>query len=293
MKQSYQDLHDYHKRGHGIAVKEAEWPAVRVAILSEASNDVVFTKTKRSALVLTLDGSAAHRTRMEGIHDDSPSNPGEICFIPENAEVHVAWENHKELQKTILLDFDICMFSCYAPEVLSTNFESGHLIPHNFKPCPDLEYLLRIIGQEVTSNGERGQIFAQSAIQLVAIQVAKAAWTHPASPKNDRHRPDARVCRAIEFIEAHCSHDISLLEIGTAAGLSITQLTQVFQHTTGETPYSYVISRRLRQAVHLLRYTDLPIAHIALDVGFADQAHLTRTFQRKLGKTPKLIRDQG
>lgn len=293
MKKSYGDLRDYHTKGPGIEVEELEWPAVRAAILLEESNDVHFKRTKRNALVLTLNGSASHMTKMEGIDDDTPSKPGEICFIPENMEVQVAWKNHDFLQKTVLLDFDISMFTTYAPEVVSANFEKGHLVPQNFKSCVDLEYPMRILGQEVASNGQRGRIFAESAIRLVAIQVAKAAWTHPSASANDQPRPDARARRAIEYIEAHYGRDISLLEIGAAAGLSVTQLTQVFRQTTGETPYSYVISRRLRQAVHLLRYSDLSIAHIALDVGFADQAHLTRTFQRRYGKTPKLVRNLG
>ena len=293
MKQSYEDLQGYHKQGHGITAKEVEWPAVRAALLSEESNEIVFTKTKRSALVLTLDGSASHMTRMEGIQDETPSKPGEICFIPENAEVHLAWKNHIHLQKSIILEFETSMFSFYAPEMFTSSFENGHLLPTNFKSCPELEYLLRIIGQEVVSNGERGQLFIQSAIRLVAIQIALASWTRPATPSAVRHRPDTRVCRALEFIEAHLTRDISLLEIGAAAGLSIAQLTHVFQQATGETPYAYVMSRRLQQAAHLLRSSDLPIAHIALDVGFADQAHLTRTFQRRFGRTPKLVRDQG
>ena len=292
MKQSYQDLHDYHKKGCGITVDELEWPAVRAAILSEESNDVTFTKTNRNALVLTLDGSLSHLTRMEGISDDTPSKPGEICCIPENAEVRVAWKNHEKIQKSIIFDFDSQIFSYYAPEILCPNFENGHLIPKNFNTCLELEYLLRIIGQEVTSNGARGQLFAQSALRLIAIQIAQTNWTQPVASEIESHRPDTRVSRAIEFIEANYSCDISLLEIAAAAGLSITQLTQVFQKTTGETPYSYVISRRLRQAVQLLHHSDLPIAHIALDVGFADQAHLTRTFRRRFGKTPKLVRCQ-
>lgn len=292
MKQSYQNVHDYHLSGAGIKVQETEWPAVRAAILFEESNEVHFLKTHRNALVLTLDGSAEHMTRMDDIKDDSPSKPGEICFIPKNVEVHVAWKNHSNLQKTILLDFDNSIFFNYAPEVIFSDFERGLLAPQNFRICTELEYLLRILGQEVASNGERGKIFAESAIRLVAIQIAKSAWTHPCAPASERPRPDARACRAIEFIEAHYCRDISLLEVGAAAGLSITHLTHVFQRATGETPYSYVISRRLRQALHLLRHTDLPIAHIALDVGFADQAHLTRTFQRRFGKTPKVARDE-
>lgn len=292
MKQSYEDLRQYHSHGEGILTKEVEWPSIRAAILSEKSNDVHFTKTNRSALVLTLDGSSSHFTKMADIEDNSATHPGDICFIPAGIDIHLAWTNHASHQKTILLDFDTSIFSTYAPEVLSSGFCEGHLLPSNFKPCADLEYLVRILGQEVESKGARGQLFAQSAIRLVALQVATSAWTTPmATPKN-RPMSDARTCRAIEFIEAHYCRDVTLLEIAAAAGLSATQLTQAFQQATGETPYAYVISRRLRQAVHLLRHSNTPIAHIAIDVGFADQAHMTRTFQRKLGATPKGIRNQ-
>jgi AraC-like DNA-binding protein len=291
MKQSYKKLRDYHSEGSGIRVEEVEWCSVRAAILHEASNDVHFTKTERSALVLTLDGTIKHFTKMEGVFDNTASNPGEICFIPKDVDVRLSWENHCELQDSIVLDFDTSLFAAYAPELLSGNFEQGHLIPKNFERCTDLEYLMRVLGQEVASQGKRGLIFAESAIRLVAIQIAKSAWTHPAALTNDRTRTDARARRAIDFIETNYGSDVSLLEIGTAAGLSVTQLTQVFLQATGETPYAYVISRRLKQAVHLLRNSDLPIAHIALDVGFADQAHLTRTFQRRFSKTPKMVRD--
>lgn len=292
MKQSYADLHDYHTLGHGIDVKQEEWPSVRAALLFEQSNEVQFTKTRRSSLVLTLDGTASHMTKMEGINDNSPSSPGEISFIPENANMTVAWQNHAPLQKSIVLEFDTCMFRNYVPEIVTQNFERGHLIPTGFQRQPNFELLLRIIGQEVETGGQSGRIFAESAIRLLAIQVASHGWTYPTASKGYGLRPDARACRAIEYIEVHYSRDISLLEIAAAAGLSLTQLTQVFQQATGQTPYSYVIARRLRQAVHLLRTSDLSIAHIALDVGFADQAHLTRTFQRRYGSTPKVVRNQ-
>ncbi len=293
MRKLYKNLRNYQTSGDGIEVEELEWKCVRAAILRESSNDIQFTNFERNALALTLDGTAKHKTKMEGINDETPTKPGDICFIPQNADVNFIWENHRFLQKTILLDFDQSMFATYAPEVVTENFELGHLIPENFKTCVNLEYILRTLGQEVASKGGRGQIFAESAIRLVALQVANSSWTHPASRNGNRACLDIRARRAIEFIEEHFNRDISLLEIGSAAGLSITQLTQVFQQTTGETPYAYVIARRLRQAVHLLRHSNQPIAHIALDVGFADQAHMTRTFQKKFQKSPKTVRDQG
>jgi AraC-like DNA-binding protein len=293
MRKTYDDLRDYHISENGIAIQEREWQGVRALVLNEGSNEVHVRQSLRNSLVLTLDGSASHMTRMGGIKDDSPSKPGAVCFIPKGIEVHLAWQNHAALQKSILLEFDQTIFEKYAPEVISSKFDDGNLIPRNFQTCEKFEYILRILGQEVSPEGNRGLIFAESAVRLLALQIAASAWSHSATPVTDQMRTDPRASRAIEYVEAHYTTDISLLEISEAAGLSVTQLTQVFQLATGQTPYSYVISRRLRRAVQLLRFKDMPIAHIAIDVGFADQAHMTRTFKRRFGKTPKLIRQEG
>jgi AraC family transcriptional regulator len=98
------------------------------------------------------------------------------------------------------------------------------------------------------------------------------------------------VNRALDFIEANFAEDLSLVSIAAAAGLSQTHLTGMFRRETGMTPYSYVIGRRLRHAVHLLRSSDMPIAQVALEAGFADQQHLTRMVRARLRRTPKEVR---
>jgi AraC family transcriptional regulator len=53
------------------------------------------------------------------------------------------------------------------------------------------------------------------------------------------------------------------------------------------------VDRRLTYAVHLLRVTDLPISHVALEAGFADQQHLTRMLRARHNRTPKQVRQAG
>ena len=47
---------------------------------------------------------------------------------------------------------------------------------------------------------------------------------------------------------------------------------------------------RVRHAADLLRHGDRPLADVALECGFADQPHLTRTFRRMTGTTPARFR---
>lgn len=53
---------------------------------------------------------------------------------------------------------------------------------------------------------------------------------------------------------------------------------------------SRVPGPRLRAAADRLASTDLPLARIACETGFADQAHLTRALRRETGLTPAALR---
>jgi AraC family transcriptional regulator len=62
--------------------------------------------------------------------------------------------------------------------------------------------------------------------------------------------------------------------------------TRLFKRSTGLTAISFVEQCRIRRAQALISETDLPLAHIALMTGFADQSHFTRRFHRHVGCTP-------
>jgi AraC family transcriptional regulator len=51
-----------------------------------------------------------------------------------------------------------------------------------------------------------------------------------------------------------------------------------------------VIQQRVKKAQRLLAQTDLPLANIAVAVGFADQSHFSRQFHRLVGTTPSGFR---
>ncbi len=51
-----------------------------------------------------------------------------------------------------------------------------------------------------------------------------------------------------------------------------------------------MIDRRVDEARSLLQHTNASIAAIALQTGFADQSHLTRTMRKRLGVTPGEVR---
>lgn len=91
--------------------------------------------------------------------------------------------------------------------------------------------------------------------------------------------------RAAEFIDAHCTETIGLDDICRVAGLSRSYLVRRFKAHYGLTPHAFLTDRRIRLGRDKLRQ-GRPIAEVAVECGFADQAHFQRTFKRLLAATP-------
>jgi AraC-like DNA-binding protein len=86
---------------------------------------------------------------------------------------------------------------------------------------------------------------------------------------------------------------LSLSELARNAGVSVFHACRLFKQATGKSIHRYQCEIRLRHALAWLVETDLPIARIALDSGFANQAHLTNLFRRRFGSTPGQLRKHG
>ncbi|HDS1738073.1 AraC family transcriptional regulator [Pseudomonas sp. BP8] len=98
---------------------------------------------------------------------------------------------------------------------------------------------------------------------------------------DDHPRLDA----AAAFIRSHRLDPLTLEDICAAAGLSRAYLIRAFRQRFGLTPHSYLIDQRVQHARGQLRL-GRAIADVALEAGFADQAHLQRAFKQHLAATP-------
>jgi len=109
----------------------------------------------------------------------------------------------------------------------------------------------------------------------------RAGGAPPASRRVDA----AAVERARQILDAERSRAVRSTELEAASGLTRYDLARQFRIVLGTTPHRYQLMRRLdraREAIHQAR----PLAEVACDAGFADQAHFTRAFASAFGLTP-------
>jgi len=103
--------------------------------------------------------------------------------------------------------------------------------------------------------------------------------------------PSYKLRRVMEFIEAHIDQPMPLERLAAAAAVSPFHFHRQFKRSTGMTPHQYIVQMRTERAKALLSGSDLPLAEVAAQSGFADQSHFTSTFRRTTSMTPRSYRN--
>jgi AraC-like DNA-binding protein len=83
---------------------------------------------------------------------------------------------------------------------------------------------------------------------------------------------------------------LGVIELGRRAGCSPHYLSRVFGRVTGSSISGYRTRIRVSQALDRIAQGESSLAALAHDLGFADHAHLTRTFRAVTGRTPTTCR---
>lgn len=89
-----------------------------------------------------------------------------------------------------------------------------------------------------------------------------------------------------EYLEENYTRTIKLEELSQMTNGNKYQLLRSFTKQKGITPYSYLETIRVNHAKTLLENNKRPIEVTSL-IGFSDQSHLTKSFKRRIGLTPK------
>jgi AraC family transcriptional regulator len=90
-----------------------------------------------------------------------------------------------------------------------------------------------------------------------------------------------------EFLYENLSESVDMAALAGVAGLSKAHFSRAFKVSTGLPPHRWLLNARIARARELLMDSELPLAEISLTVGFADQAHFTRTFGSVVGTSPR------
>jgi len=128
---------------------------------------------------------------------------------------------------------------------------------------------------------------------IAAEHSASGGAPATAAPPSSKSLDLLALARARAFLEAEKFRVVRSAELEAVTGLTRYELARQFRAHHGTSPYRYLLMRRLEHARKALRGGSAPLAELALDAGFADQAHFTRAFRTAYGLTPARYRALG
>jgi AraC-like DNA-binding protein len=116
-----------------------------------------------------------------------------------------------------------------------------------------------------------------------------AVETFGARPLAAHRRVHPRVRKLLRLLRDQHERDLHLTRLADAVGLSPGRLMHVFTESVGIPLRPYISWLKLQRAAGAI-VAGAPLASAAQAAGFADAAHMSRTFRRMLGATPSQLR---
>lgn len=96
----------------------------------------------------------------------------------------------------------------------------------------------------------------------------------------------------LRYMEENIERQLTLQDLATYTGYSISHFSMVFRASTGHSPLSYFNMLKVKKACELLDTTDMKITQISCMVGIDDSLYFSRLFRKVVGISPKQYREQ-
>jgi AraC-like DNA-binding protein len=96
--------------------------------------------------------------------------------------------------------------------------------------------------------------------------------------------------RARDLIDREYARPLSVPTLARAALMSPAHFSRRFRAAYGETPYGYLMTRRIERAKALLRRGDLTVTEVCLEVGCTSLGSFSARFTALVGESPSAYR---
>ena len=103
----------------------------------------------------------------------------------------------------------------------------------------------------------------------------------------------ARLRRVRDRMDRSYAQPLDIESLARDVHLSAGHLSRQFVLAYGETPYAYLMTRRIERAMTLLRTTDLSVTDVCFAVGYQSLGTFSTRFTELVGVAPSLYRDRG
>lgn len=169
------------------------------------------------------------------------------------------------------------------PSVGTSAAQTALRRPVELQDAAAIDALAKLLADEIKSPS-RHAVYAESLIGSIVAGLLDI-------PAECEERVGGRLTKGqmnklLCHVEGLGDYRMSVADMAAVVGLSESWFASVFKQTTGHTPLQWQLAKRVERSKQLLCESSLPVASIAAQLGFSDQAHLTKVFRQIVGETP-------
>jgi AraC family transcriptional regulator len=215
--------------------------------------------------------------------------PGDIHVIPQGSKVSLSATGASH---AIVVTFDNKVLERSGEEEYRAGSGSSLVLHLGIRDL-QMQCLLSAIEEELRSGCHTGSGYLrQLGGALTSYLIRRYSAAAEASPPLSEGLPANRLRAVLDHIHTHLENSLTVIELAGMVSMSPQHFANLFRRSTGLAPHRYVLGRRIERAQHLLSTTNLSLAEITLESGFASQSHFTDVFHKILGTTPRRYRSR-
>ncbi len=238
-------------------------------------------------MVVYRSGQTRMRRKVEAKWHEAYVAPGAISLLGVDRPSDWEWDSNIEVSH-FYLSKDL--MSKMAWRAFESEYHHFHAINDLCIEDPSLLALTDALEAELRNVASRSRLLTDLLSQALTLHVLR---NHHVCDRASRDSANAAIAftgaqrqRVIDFIEANLAKNFSLADLANAAGMCEHTFSRRFKAAFDQSPWQYVLVRRVHRAMALVKGTRLSLAEIAFLTGFSDQAHMTRVVKKATGQTP-------
>jgi AraC-like DNA-binding protein len=274
---------DY-RGGHDVKQWQKAWTGVR-ANLAEMNCDghldvELGSEATRLSVVLEEIGGRL-LIQLKGRDLQRPAAAQPLSLVPATLVAHGHATGIRFIRHLVLQFDRLALEGLLGDEIDFTRT----FAPRPLFSDPSIMSLARLFAGECTSDELHTRLYGEHLSIALLLALSRSSAPGSRSIKGAQLLT-WQLRRVTDYLSAHLAENVGLQAVADVVNLSRSHLGRAFKSSTGLAPHQWLLEARIAKAKQLLLESDRTLPQIALDVGFADQAHFTRTFGRRIGQSP-------
>jgi transcriptional regulator GlxA family with amidase domain len=121
----------------------------------------------------------------------------------------------------------------------------------------------------------------------------RTIWYVTSTPAEEQRLRDLKLLRRVrDRMDREYAQPLDVEALARGVNMSAGHLSRQFKLAYGESPYSYLMTRRIERAMALLRRGDLSVTEVCFAVGCSSLGTFSTRFTELVGMPPSTYREQ-